>query len=179
MRIFVGSQNKVKLDAVREVMKSYVFFKKCEIKGININSGVSDQPKTLDETLKGAVNRAIRAHRFGCSNRIKKYGIGIESGLMEVPSTITGYMEFTSCVIYDGKNKYFGLSPAFECPEDITKEMINNNLDLNQACYKLGYSNNTNLGCSEGIIGILTKNRITRKDYTKQAVIMAMVNLEK
>jgi non-canonical (house-cleaning) NTP pyrophosphatase len=34
------------------------------------------------------------------------------------------------------------------------------------------------LGSAEGIIGVLTKGRLTRKEYVKQAITMALINLE-
>jgi non-canonical (house-cleaning) NTP pyrophosphatase len=37
---------------------------------------------------------------------------------------------------------------------------------------------NENIGSEEGAIGILTKGRMTRKEYTKQALRTALIHLE-
>ena len=61
-----------------------------EVSSIDVDSGVPDQPFGLDETIKGAINRAKNAFsdEFDLS-------VGIESGLMETPNSITGYIDLT------------------------------------------------------------------------------------
>ena len=61
MRIHVGSTNEVKVGAVREVSAEYPCIAGAEIVGVEAASGVADQPKTLDETIRGAINRAKAA----------------------------------------------------------------------------------------------------------------------
>ena len=51
-------------------------------------------------------------------------------------------------------------------------------LDMSEACNKVGLTNNPKIGSEEGAIGILTKGRMTRKDYTKQSIITALIHLE-
>jgi non-canonical (house-cleaning) NTP pyrophosphatase len=34
------------------------------------------------------------------------------------------------------------------------------------------------VGSAEGAVGLLTKGRITRLDYIKQSIVMAMIHLE-
>lgn len=56
MKIIVGSLNPVKLNATRNILMK--IYDTIEISSIDVDSGVSDQPFGLDETIKGAVNRA-------------------------------------------------------------------------------------------------------------------------
>jgi len=56
--------------------------------------------------------------------------------------------------------------------------MLEEGLDMTQASNRAGLSTNPKLGSAEGLIGILTKGRITRKDYTKHALIMALAQIE-
>ena len=79
MRIHVGSENPVKLNAVRIAVWYYRQFQGAEIKGINVNSGVSPQPKNVLETMLGAENRA-RAAFQNCD-----YSVGLESGTIFLP----------------------------------------------------------------------------------------------
>lgn len=172
MKIIVASTNTVKVSAVREALGEYPILKEADIEGVAVNTGVSEQPKSLEETVQGAVNRAEAAFN-GCD-----YSIGIESGLMKVPHTKSGSMDFCACSIYDGKTHSLGLSCAFEFPKKVT-DMINElGITANDAFYKVGLTDNKKLGSAEGAIGLLTKGRVTRKDYTKQAVHMALIHLE-
>jgi non-canonical (house-cleaning) NTP pyrophosphatase len=52
-------------------------------------------------------------------------------------------------------------------------------MDIDQAIYHYKISPHQRLGrVAGGMIGLLTKNRITRKEYTKQSIITALIQLE-
>ncbi len=172
MKITVGSTNPVKLEAVKEAIKDYDFLADAEVVGVKAVSGVSEQPKSIDETVNGAINRAKNIFH-DCD-----YSIGIENGLMKVPNTKTGYMDVTVCAIYDGRHFHMGLSSAFEYPREVTRLVFEEGLDIDQAAYETGITGNPDVGNAEGVIGILTKGRLSRKGYTKQAVVMALIQLE-
>lgn len=173
MKIKVGSKNKVKVEAVKEALNDYNQFTQAEVEGLSADSGVSDQPKSLEETIEGAINRARNAFQ-DCD-----LSIGLESGLMPVPKSKTGYMDFCACAIYDGQNFHLGLSSAWEFPKkEILDDILNNNLDMSQAINKAGLTTNPDIGSEEGAIGILTKGRLNRKAYTKQAIITALIHLD-
>ncbi len=173
--IIIGSANQIKIEAVRETLKFYPVFNKVTVDFLEVSSGVSDQPLSLEETIQGAMNRAKTAFQ---SNRIFNYSFGIESGLFSVPYTETGFMNICACAIYNGHQFFIGLSSAFECPSQAIKLMVDEKLDMNQAFKKLGITHNPKLGSAEGTIGILTNGRINRLEYTKQAIIMALIKLE-
>jgi inosine/xanthosine triphosphatase len=171
-KINIGSKNIVKIESVREVICEYPDFSDSIIISVESQSGVSHQPKSMDETITGAINRSK-----GCFSECD-YSFGIESGLMKVPYTKSGYMDFTCCAIFDGKNISLGLSPALEFPTKATKMMFDEDINITDALLKEGLTKNPELGSAEGALGVLTKGRVTRKDYTKQAIHMAMVHLE-
>lgn len=175
MHIAVGSTNKVKIDAVQETLKQYPLFDDANIHSYSVSSEVSDQPLTLEETIRGAQNRAKNA--FDAAEDVK-YSFGLESGLISAPGTQTGYLETSLCCIFDGKNYHMGMSCGFEVPPAILEYVLSKKMDLNQACFHAKFSNNMELGSSEGIIGLLTKHRIVRKEYTKQSIIMALIQVE-
>ncbi len=88
-------------------------------------------------------------------------------------------MDVCVCAIYDGTEYYFGLSSAWEFPNKaITDLIMKEGLDMSQAINKIGLTSNSNIGANEGAIGILTKNRLTRKAYTKEALRTALIHLE-
>jgi len=170
--VAVGTSNKAKVNAVKETIRAYDFLRGAKIKAVSVSSSVSNQPTSIDETIKGAMNRARQAFTT-CD-----YSIGIESGLMRVPYTKTGYMDVCVCAIFDGKEFHLGFSSAFECPSEITRLMVKEGLDMTQAANAAGLTTNSALGSAEGMIGILTKGRLTRKEYTKQALTTALIHLE-
>ncbi|MDO8493241.1 MAG: inosine/xanthosine triphosphatase [bacterium] len=172
MKIIVGSKNKVKVGALEEIVKDYPHLKDAEIFSVEAASGVADQPKSLEETVQGAMNRAKGAFN-DCD-----YSFGLESGLMAVPNTKTGFMDVCVCAIFDGKEHHIGLSSAWEVPKQVAHHMLNEGLDMTQAAIKAGYTKNPKVGQAEGLIGIVTKGRLTRKDYTKESIRTALIHLE-
>ncbi len=173
MKIKVGTKNKAKLDSVEEIIKEYPHLSDYLVEGVEVSSGVADQPSSLEETIDGAMNRA-RSAFIDCD-----YGIGLESGLMIVPKTKSGYMDICACAIYDGEDFHLGLSSAWEFPnKDIIDSMLKDGLNMSQAINKFGLTSSEKIGSEEGAIGILTKGRMTRKEYTKQALRTALIHLE-
>ena len=172
MRIGVGSTNQVKVSAVKELLPLYQIFKDAEVISVETFSGVSDQPLSLEETIQGAKNRAKEAHEGN------DFGIGLESGLFEVPHTKTGMMDTCACAIYDGKEYHVGLSSSFEYPIKVMEMVIKGTHNISQAFHENNLTENPDVGAAEGAIGILTKGRLDRIAYTKQALTMALVHLE-
>ncbi|MBU1169745.1 MAG: inosine/xanthosine triphosphatase [Proteobacteria bacterium] len=171
MMVHIGSKNPNKIQAVKEALVMFDPFKGSDFKGMHADSGVSDQPLGLEETIRGAQNRAKNA--FGNCD----FSVGLESGLVPVPLTHTGYMNLSACVIFNGTAMFVGLGPAFELPESITGLVVEQNMELDDAILQSGLTQNPRIGYSEGIIGILTQGVVTRKDYMVPAVAMAMARL--
>lgn len=171
MVIHVGSGNPVKLQAIREVMTSCAQFRHAEFVPTPVPSGVPDQPLGFVQTLLGAKNRA-RAAFDGCD-----YSVALESGLIPVPECRTGYMNLTACAIFDGQDIFVGLGPAFELPDEVTRLVVDKGMELDPAVKKAGLTDNERIGYAQGIIGILSQGRVTRLDYSKPAVSMALVRM--
>ena len=124
--------------------------------------------------MDGAVQRA-KASFVDCN-----YSFGLEGGLIEVPYSKTGYMEVGACAVYDGKNISVGLSPAFEWPKEVIKYILEEKGDASKAFKDLAFTHHEKLGNEEGgIIGFLSNGRMTREDFTKFGIIMALVQIEK
>lgn len=169
MIIRVGSLNPVKLGAIRAVMGER--FPEAVFEPVAADSGVSDQPIGLEETLRGARNRAENAFA-DCF-----LSVALESGLVEVPGSNTGYMNLTACAIFDGREMYLGLGPAFELPTEVTRLVVQEGLELDPAVCRAGLTDNQRIGYAQGIIGILSGGRVTRLDYSRPAVSMALVGM--
>jgi len=172
MKVNIGSKNQQKVNSLKEILIDYPNFADAEVSFKDVDSGIPEQPKSLDETIKGATNRAKNAF-VECD-----YSVGLESGLMKVPETKSGYMDFTACAIYDGIFFHLGLSSAFEHPRAVMEQILKNGLDASRAFHAAGLTEDTYIGYNEGIVGYLTKGRLNRKDYTKEAIRMALIHLE-
>lgn len=175
MKIHVGSQNITKVQAVKDAVILYPhLFPSPEVIGITIEVELFGHPKNLQKTIEGAIERAKKTFS-DCD-----YSFGIEGGLMEVPHSKTGFMEVGVCVVYNGKDFYLGLSPAFEWPQKVTELILSNKADASQALKRLGFTHHEKLGAIPGGgIGILTDGKLTREDFTKYSIIMALIQLEK
>lgn len=171
MKINIGTANTIKIEALREAIAGSESFKDVLIEGIDTGSAVADQPKSLEETVRGAKNRSKAAFN-NCD-----FSVGIEDGLMAVPGTLTGYMNIGICAFYDGKKYYLGTSAAFEYPPKAI-ELVEKGFDINQAFHMLGLTDDPKVGSAEGAIGVLTRGRWNRKETAKQAVIAALLQLE-
>ncbi|GIU70189.1 MAG: NTPase [Candidatus Woesearchaeota archaeon] len=169
--INIGTKNPSKILAVKEAFLLYKEFKNAKFKYLNANSGVSEQPKSLREIIKGAKNRAINSFK-DCN-----YSIGMESGIMSVPELNTGYMDLCICVIYDGKNFFYGAGPGFEFPKKVTEDIIKRNMNASESALKNKLTKSQYVGHDEGIVGILTRGIINRKEYHKYSVIMALIQV--
>ena len=172
MKIGMGSKNKTKIDALRTLLKHYPLFKGAKVVGVDVEIEEFGHPKNLEETVEGAMERALQAYEG------YDYGFGIEGGLMEVPHTKTGYMEVAVCAIYDGRKIHLGLGPALEWPTKVVDAILNKGLDGSQAMKAAGYTTQEKFGEEEGLVGVLTKGKMNRTDFNRYAIMMALTHLE-
>nr|WP_263325391.1 DUF84 family protein [Neobacillus sp. Marseille-Q6967] len=75
MKIIIGSNNPAKIAAVKSAFQ----YRQSEFLSLDIPSGVSEQPFSDEETIKGAINRALGALERGKGD----IGIGLEGGVQE------------------------------------------------------------------------------------------------
>jgi len=171
MKVNVGTKNQNKVLAVKETLLDFPEFSEAEVIAIEVDSGVSKQPKSMEQTTKGAMNRAKNAFK-NCD-----ISIGLESGLMEFPNTKSGYMDVTMCAIYDGKKFHLGGSSLFEYPKSIVDLIFSKDYEVDEAAKESGFTESSCVGKEQGMIGLLTKGKLNRKDYSKQAVLTALIHL--
>jgi len=93
---------------------------------------------------------------------------------MAVPHSKTGYMDVSVCAIFDGTEFHLGLSSAWEAPKEVVRHMLNDGLNMNDAAFKAGLTTDKKIGSAQGLVGIVTKGRLTRKEYTKEAIRTAL-----
>lgn len=164
--VAIGSLNPAKVSAVEEVFKE-VFEAEggVEVFGLLVDSGVSVQPIN-EETFVGARNRAERALDAGAAD----YGVGIEGGLVELGGR--WYNLGFVVIVNRGGMVGTGTSGWFECPKIVLEE-IGKGRELADVMDEVsGTKESRN---ELGAIGILTKNRVTRKNLYVHGVYMALI----
>lgn len=173
MKILVASKNPQKIAAVEEILQDYPHLKDAAVETIDVTTTIQAQPTSLEEIVEGAIQRARNS--FGECD----YSIGLESGLMQVSQTKSGYMDIGACAIYDGTNIHLGLSAAFEAPDpSIFRMVIEEGIELSEATKRVGLTTHEKVGSAEGIVGILTKGRMNRKEQVKQSLRTALIHLD-
>ncbi len=168
MKVAVGSKNPVKIAAVKEAFESF-FSQTVDVVGVAVKSGVPDQP-TDSETWQGALNRALNAFK---AVEAVDYAVGIEAGIFRA---FGRYFVANSVVIIckDGL-RAFGMSPWFEIPEWVAKSSTAMG-ELERVVERI--YRRENIGEKEGLIGILTRGLMPRKELTKAGVIAALAGLK-
>ncbi len=167
IKIIIASKNPVKIDSVRLGFSKMFPNKAFEIEGISVDSGVSAQPMTEEETLKGAINRVNKVSELSLE---ADYWVGIEGGSKIVEQG----METFAWVVVKSKDGLVnqGRTASFYLPKEIVT-LIKNGMELGEAddiVFKRSNSKQAN-----GAVGILTDNVLTRTDYYEMAVILTLI----
>jgi inosine/xanthosine triphosphatase len=165
MKVVVGSLNPVKLNATRNIFEK--IYGEIDISPRDVDSGVPDQPFGLDETIKGAVNRAKKSYSADVD-----LSVGIESGLMQTPNTITGYIDLQWCAIFDGEKVTLGVSSGFEYPPEVVKEVLSG-VEVGDVMDRI--TGVDNLGTKKGAVSHLSRDMLNRTENTEQCVLTAMI----
>ena len=174
----VGSVNEPKLAAVRSAIGVYA--PDAKVEGVEVASGVPEQPVGFDEIIRGARNRAAGAARESSCD----LGIGIEDGLIPYPvATSNGQIAHLNigCVaITDGQRNSIGFSSAFAYPPDCSIPAAADRQPIGAVFDRLwearrGDSARTPSARATGNIGRLSNDVLTRAEYTRHGVLCALV----
>ncbi len=177
-RVLVGSRNAPKIGAVRDAFRRY--FRGVRVIGVGVEPGVPSQPIGWREILEGARNRARRAYEAGPCD----LGVGYEDGLVPVAGTRTGHVNFGCCAIFDGRQYALGFSGGFEYPAACTKAASRARTPVGDTFDRI-FTRATGLrrpggrpsALTIGNVGMLTGGKLTRREYTRHAVLGALIQL--
>lgn len=164
MIVAVGSKNPTKCEPVFEIFSKH--FSSVHVRAISVESGVSDQPMSIDEMYIGALNRAQRALQ---KTKSATYGVGIEGGLHK---HIFGWFEHSIVVIVNKKGEIgVGASGGLVLPEIIMNQ-IHKGKNLEEAIDS--HFHTSKIGEGIGMFGIMTKGIVTRSEGVKHGVAFAL-----
>lgn len=149
MKIVIGTKNPSKIAAVERAFPAAnnSFF------SLNIPSGVSEQPATDEETIRGAVNRATAAAQEG------DIGIGLEGGVQEISLGLC--LCNWGALVEKDKPPIIAGGARFLLPEKIAERI--------RAGEELGpvmddFFNKQDVRKHEGAVGIFTNGLVDRAD---------------
>lgn len=164
--IVIASKNPVKIQAALNGFKR--IFPQEDLKAISISvtSGVRDQPRTEEETLQGAKNRAREA---AAQLPEADYWVGIEGGVTEIDREMAA---FAWIVVRSKDLTGKGRTGTFFLPHQVAS-LIRQGKELGEADDIV--FDKVNSKQKEGAIGILTENVLDRAQYYEHAMILALV----
>lgn len=176
--VVVASHNPVKISAAREGFSGMFPSQAFSLTGLNVPSGVADQPMTDAETLQGARNRARNARE---AKPEADYWVGIEGGVDDSGDA----METFAWVVVLGKQSEAAAestsksermgrarTAAFFQPEEVAR-LVRSGMELGPAGDEVFGSENSRQ--HSGSIGLLTGDLINRSAYYVPAVIGALI----
>ena len=168
MKILVGSENPVKLEAVKESFERY--FNKIEVLGYKVASAVPDQPIEF-ETYIGAENRAKELSALNDENNINAdFFVGIEGGIIQQYKRWFAFGAM--CIIHNSGKKSFGTSAHFELPGIVTEKLLKGE-ELGHVMDRIMNEENTKQ--KGGAIAFFTKGKMDRKELYIPGLISALV----
>ncbi len=163
MKISVGSKNPVKIKAVENVAKK--IWSDVEVFGVSVDSGVSDQPKSREEAIYGATNRA----KMALEREDSDIGIGPEGSIEESEFG----MFLSGWVVAINKEGEIGIGGGGNLllPEKVALE-LRKGKELGQVMDELLSESNTKQ--KQGAVGTFTNNLISRTESFERSIIFAL-----
>lgn len=167
-RVVVASKNPVKINAAREGFERMFPNDEFEVVGVEVASGVSDQPMSDEETKRGAMNRVENASML---EPAADYWAAFEGGALEDESgefCVFAWMIVKSKEgkIGKGRTSVFFLPPAVSALMREGKELA----EADSIVFGRENSKHKN-----GIVGLLTGDVVDRTRYYTDAAIMALI----
>lgn len=162
MYFFVGSENPVKLAAAKSA--GIQQWPDVVVMAQAVESQVAAQPRTDEETRKGAENRAVAALQKGLQAQAiggdeSVLGIGLEGGVMEIGGELwtTVWVAVTS----NGKDIFVANGARFKLPDVIAKPILAGE-EMGVAVGQL--IANPLVKQQQGAIGVVTKGFVDRAE---------------
>lgn len=161
MHVAVGSTNPVKVEAVERTLARY----DPSVTAVAVDSGVPEQPRSVDETVVGAETRARRA----LERTDAAYGIGLEGGVADLEA-VPGLSLVMWAAVTDGTRVERGSGPTLRLPTRVADRVT--------AGEELGPVMDDLLGVdglaeNEGAAGVLTDGLTDRTSALGAAVACA------
>ncbi|KAB2338874.1 DUF84 family protein [Cytobacillus depressus] len=157
MKIIIGSKNPAKVLAVQSVFNN----DQIEFISVNVPSGVSNQPFSDEETIKGAINRAYSALEVGDGD----IGIGLEGGVQETTHGL--FLCNWGALAEKGKPPIIAGGARIPLPKEIAGRLLSGE-ELGPVMEK--FTEKEDVRKKEGAVGIFTNGQISRSEMFTHVV---------
>lgn len=169
LRVAVGSQNPVKIQAVRDAISEVWPAANCL--GCSVESGVPAQPRSEEEAIRGATNRAMSA----CKKLDANLGVGLEGYTVDTSHGmfLSAWVAIVRQEDLERKPIPFGLgsSGRLLVPNDLA-EKIRHGDELGPLMDQATSQQNTKQ--KHGAVGVLTNGLINRQEGLRTGVLCAL-----
>ena len=159
--IAIGSTNPTKINSVKMTVSKLFPNHDIEYKFSSVKSGVSDQPKSSTESLKGATNRAKNVCKLFPN---ADYSVGIEGGMESVMKDDDDkeiYLQSGWVVVMNKEGEIgIGTSARVECSDKIVNKINNENKELGVVMDEI--SGKKDVKTHQGFFGLITNNHYPR-----------------
>ena len=167
MKIVVASRNPVKVDATRDAFATLMPDTELEMLPISVESGVSDQPASDEETRRGARNRASNAY---ADQPDADFWVGLEGGIDVFEEQLMAF----AWMAIRGRNGNISDARSATLPlPSAVKELIDSGMELGEANDQVFSTVNSKQG--GGAYGLLTDGLYTRESIYSQTLILALI----
>ena len=156
MHVAVGSENTVKIAAVETLRPD------AQVTPIGVDSGVPEQPRGREETVRGARNRAEAALAATAAD----LGVGIEGGVADRDHP-EGLWLVMWAAVTDGEATTYGAGPSIRLPETVARR-VRDGEELGPVLDDL--LGREAVSEQEGAIGVYTDGQVSRTDALSAAV---------
>jgi len=165
LRVAVGSTNKVKVDAVRNIFTQA--FGLVEVVSVDPGHGIENQPQE-GRVVEGALRRAENALKATGSD----FGVGVEAGLF-MNAHVGKRLDVQYCAIVDSSGRMtMGHGPGFEYPPQVIDAVMKGATVGDTMSALTGIES---IGRNQGSVGYLSDGLIDRTSLTEIAVVMALI----
>ncbi len=165
VKVAVGSTNKVKVDAVRNIFAQA--FGLVDVVSVEPRQSVEKQPME-ERVVEGAIERA----KYAISQAKADFGVGVEAGLF-YNGALKKHLDIQYCAIVDSSGHMtVGHGPGFEYPPDVMKAVLEGKTVGDTMSMLTGIEN---IGHRSGSIGYLSDGMIDRTSLTEISILMAMI----
>jgi inosine/xanthosine triphosphatase len=177
--VAVGSTRRPKLAAVREALDAagpiLLPGATFDIAAMDVPSGVRHTPLSREETMSGARERAQTLVRMARAQRKPwSYFVGLEGGLDIVAHSGKRwvFLENWAYVCDREGRESFGQSGAILLPDVLVARVVEQGIELAEAIDE--FAGQRGIRDAQGAWGVLTANRVTRRDSFRTAVLNAL-----
>ena len=178
--VVVGSLRGPKVEAARDAVAAFPgeFGSNPGIAALDVSSGVGHTPVSREQTMRGARNRAEELVRLAARDaEAWDYFVGLEGGLDVVVERGQRLVFLVNwAYVRDTRGKEaFGQSGAIALPEALAKRVVDEGVELAEAIDE--FAGSRGIRDAQGAWGVLTGNRITRRESFRIALISAFASL--